>query len=146
MAFCWPFSSHNCHMREIGVNIFPTDLVYRSAIYPQWKTYKYGLGGRLRKNRFLPSEFSHKNPDVRVDPKSVLLVFIGRRGSLDAVCSKQEVSWLHNVHHMSAGFRFRRKSSPPNIVNNTLHMGLVRTSLQPSFWDTNHKLMIRYLL
>ena len=22
-------------------------LVYRSAIYPQWKTFKYGLGGRL---------------------------------------------------------------------------------------------------
>ena len=30
------------------VLIFPTDLlVYRSAIYPQWKTFKYGLGGRL---------------------------------------------------------------------------------------------------
>ena len=50
MAYYWPFSSHNCHTREIGVNmlVFPTDLlVYRSAIYPLWKTFKYGLGGRL---------------------------------------------------------------------------------------------------
>ena len=29
--------------------VFPTDLlVYRSAIYPQWETFKYGLGGRLQ--------------------------------------------------------------------------------------------------
>ena len=28
--------------------LFPTDLlVYHSAIYPQWKTFKYGVGGRL---------------------------------------------------------------------------------------------------
>ena len=48
MAYCWPFSSHICHTREIGVNIFQTELlVYCSAIYPQWKTFKYGLGGRL---------------------------------------------------------------------------------------------------
>ena len=41
----WPFSSHNCHTREI---LFPSDLlVYRSAIYPQGRTFKYGLGGRL---------------------------------------------------------------------------------------------------
>ena len=34
----------------IDNHIFPTDLlVYRSAIYPQWKTFKYGLGGRLAK-------------------------------------------------------------------------------------------------
>ena len=47
--YCWPFSSHNCHTRAISVNnIFPTDLlVYRSAIYPQGRTFKYGLGGRL---------------------------------------------------------------------------------------------------
>ena len=50
MAYCWPFSSHNCHTRDITVNIFPTELlVYRSAIYPQWKTFKYDLGGRLGK-------------------------------------------------------------------------------------------------
>ena len=45
MAYCWPFS---CHTREITGNIFSSELlVYRSAIYPQWKTFKYGLGGRL---------------------------------------------------------------------------------------------------
>ena len=47
----WPTVGHlvhNCHTREITVNIFPTELlVYRSAIYPQWKTFKYCLGGRL---------------------------------------------------------------------------------------------------
>ena len=47
MAYCWPFSSHNCHTSEISV-IFSTEhLVYLSAIHPQWKTSKYGLGGRL---------------------------------------------------------------------------------------------------
>ena len=38
MAYCWPFSSHNCR-------VFPsTHLVYRSAIYPQGITFEYGLG------------------------------------------------------------------------------------------------------
>ena len=33
------------------VVIFPnTLLVYRSAIYPQWMTFEYGLGGRLHLN------------------------------------------------------------------------------------------------
>ena len=32
------------------VGIFPTELlVYRSAIYPQGRTFKYGQGGRLAK-------------------------------------------------------------------------------------------------
>ena len=50
MAYCWPFSSHNCHRRKISESrfIFSTELLlYRSAIYPQWKTFRYGLGGRL---------------------------------------------------------------------------------------------------
>ena len=45
---CCPFSSHNCHTREITGNVVSSELlVYRSAIYPQWKIFKYGLGGRL---------------------------------------------------------------------------------------------------
>ena len=33
----------------VEVDIFPTDLLgHRSAIYPQGRTFKYGLGGRLR--------------------------------------------------------------------------------------------------
>ena len=49
VAYCWPFSSHSYHTR--GYNgIFPTTfLVYGSAIYPQWMTFNYGLGGRLGK-------------------------------------------------------------------------------------------------
>ena len=36
----WPFSSHTCHTREISESRFPTDLlVYRSAIYPQGRTF-----------------------------------------------------------------------------------------------------------
>ena len=39
---------HRIATRGRLVLIDPTDLlVYRSAIYPQWKTFKYGLGGRL---------------------------------------------------------------------------------------------------
>ena len=41
---------HTIATRGRLVLIFPTDLlVYGSAIYPQWKTFEYGLGGRLRK-------------------------------------------------------------------------------------------------
>ena len=40
MAYCWPFSSHICHMRGFTVNRFPTTLLaYRSAIYPQGMTF-----------------------------------------------------------------------------------------------------------
>ena len=47
MVHCWPFSSHNCHKRAV-MEIFSTDLlVYRSAINPQGRTFKYGQGGRL---------------------------------------------------------------------------------------------------
>ena len=49
----WPTVGHLVHTiatRGRLVLIDPTDLlVYRSAIYPQWKTFKYGLGGRLPK-------------------------------------------------------------------------------------------------
>ena len=39
-------SLNECHQA-----VFSTELlVYRSAIYPQWKTFKYGLGGRLSRD------------------------------------------------------------------------------------------------
>ena len=47
----WPTVGHLVHTiatRGRLVLIFPTELlVYRSTIYPQWKTFEYGLGGRL---------------------------------------------------------------------------------------------------
>ena len=45
----WPTVGHLVHTRWIVLTvIFPTTLlVYRSAIYPQGMTSKYGLGGRL---------------------------------------------------------------------------------------------------
>ena len=49
----WPIVGHLVHAiatrgRLVLMDVFPTELlVYRSAIYPQWKTSKYGLGGML---------------------------------------------------------------------------------------------------
>ena len=49
----WPTVCHLVHTiatqgRLVLIDIFPTDLlVYRSAISPQWKTFKCGLVGRL---------------------------------------------------------------------------------------------------
>ena len=48
----WPTVGHLVHTiatrgRLVRMDVFPTDLlVYRSAIYPQGRTFKYGLGGR----------------------------------------------------------------------------------------------------
>ena len=51
MAYCWPFIFQLTQLPHEGVVMivyFPTDLlVYRSAIYPQGVTFKYGVGGRL---------------------------------------------------------------------------------------------------
>ena len=44
---------HLVHTIATRGRLFPTELlVYRSAIYPQWKTFKYGLGGRLQRTLF----------------------------------------------------------------------------------------------
>ena len=48
----WPTVCHLVHtiatQRGFNGSKFPTDLiVYRSAIYRQWRIFKYGLGGRL---------------------------------------------------------------------------------------------------
>ena len=37
------------------MEVFSTDLlVYRSAVYPQWRTFKYGQGGRLGMQQLRP--------------------------------------------------------------------------------------------
>ena len=45
----WPTVGHLVQtIATRGRLVLPTELlVYRSAIYPQLKTFKYGLGGRL---------------------------------------------------------------------------------------------------
>ena len=40
-------SSRGTHLSSSRYHIFQTDLVYRSAIYPQGRTFECGLGGRL---------------------------------------------------------------------------------------------------
>ena len=49
----WPTVGHLVHTiatrgRLLLTTVATELLVYRSAIYSQWKTFKYGLGGRLK--------------------------------------------------------------------------------------------------
>ena len=72
----WPTVGHLVHtIATWGRLVFPNDLlVYRSAIYPQWKTFKYGLGGRLAASElgghFISARHSWRWPSVRVRRQS----------------------------------------------------------------------------